>query len=332
MPVAIDEAPSGDWILVRWQTGQDPEPEGFVAGQAEVRLYDLEPTCNDDGCDLTFHPGGEEDNFALPDLMPLTGEPVAFEAGAEAWTSSEPEESFGCTAELDGPYLDSQAERALAPVRDDEGEIVAMVGPVTFTDTVNDAGKAAGCPAASAITYEYESILVDSDVLRQGPTFDVNGQFRQTLEVIDSEGYTEDRLKAGGISVGLPENDLVVDGACEEGDCSVDLTVATGKTSEHQMELTSTDGETLAADFTYESGCYDPATGDDVLDEGAYTAEGELTDLLPIMVVEGEAQIFLGRYQVTSTPTDLGQAEAACSAPEAVSGWVTWIDTDLIDA
>lgn len=209
MPVALADAPSGDWSLVRWQTGQEPEPEGFVAGQAEVRLYDLEPTCDDDGCDLTFHPGGEDDNFTLPDLMPVTGEPVALEAGAEAWTSSEPEEPYGCTAELDGPYLDTQTERAVAPVRDVGGDIVAMVGPVTFTDTVNDEGRAAGCPASSAGTYEYEAVMVDSDVLRTVPTFDVDGQFRQTLEVIDSEGYTEDRLKAVGISVGLPENDLI---------------------------------------------------------------------------------------------------------------------------
>lgn len=332
MPVGVDDAPSGDWIMVRWQTGQDPEPEGFVAGQAEVRLYDIEPTCDDEGCDLTLKPGGEENSYALPDLAPLTGEPIEIQAGGEAWTSSEAEQPYGCTAELDGPYVESQSDRALAPVRDSDGAIIAMVGPATFTDTVNDAGRAAGCPTSSKATYEYESVMVDTDVLREAPTFDVVADFRQTLEVVESAGYTEERLKAGGLNVGQPDFDHTLEGSCDEGECSVDLSVPTGKTTQRDLELTATDGRTLAAEFDDEAGCYDPATGDIVFEDGAYSDVGGYTDLVPIWVVDGEAQIFLGRYQSTGTPTELGKTDPACSTPEALEGWVTWIDTDLIDS
>ena len=80
-----------------------------------------------------------------------------------------------------------------------------MVGPATFTDTVNEAGNAAGCPMSTEAKYEYQSVLVDLDNVAEDLSFDVGGEFRQTLEVVASEGFTEERLQAGGINVGRPD-------------------------------------------------------------------------------------------------------------------------------
>ncbi len=331
MPVDEDDAPSGGWIMVRWQTSQDPEPEGFTAGQADVRLYDIEPNCDGSSCDLAFAPGGQDGSFALPGLEPLTGADLEAQAGEEAWTSIETEEPYGCTAELDGPYVDSVAERALAPVRDPDGAIIALVGPTSFTDTVNEAGLEAGCPLTAEGTFEYQSVMVDSSALEGAPTFDVDTTFRQTLEVIASEGYTQPQLMAGGINVGQPDFDLTIDGTCDGGDCAVELTIPTGGTTVRDLELATADDDTLSAEFEDQPGCLDAATGEGVFDEGAYDDVGAYTDLVPIWVVDGEAQIFVGRYQSSATPTALGLTEPACSTAESLEGWVTWIDTGLID-
>ncbi|HEX2575530.1 MAG TPA: hypothetical protein VHK88_04225, partial [Aquihabitans sp.] len=126
MPTDEDDAPSGDWIMIRWQTGMDPEDEGFTTGQAEVRLYSIEPSCDDDGCDLSLAGGGEGGSFTLPDLEPVTGDPLVLTAGEDSWTDDADEPPVGCTDELDGPYVDTAVERELTPIRDDDGTIVAL--------------------------------------------------------------------------------------------------------------------------------------------------------------------------------------------------------------
>ncbi|MCU1497382.1 MAG: hypothetical protein JWM47_1335 [Acidimicrobiales bacterium] len=332
MPTDEDDAPSGDWVGVRWLLSQDPEPEGFRPGQADVRLYTVEPDCGSDGCELTLSAGGDDDSFALPDLEPLTGPPIALEAGKEAWTAVEAEEPYGCSDELTGDYVDSESLRALAPVRDEEGDIVALLGTVTFTDEVNAAGEAAGCPDTAGTVDEYGTVMVPVDKMADAPTFEVDGTFRQSLEAAESSGYTEPQFQKGAISVTLEGHDLKVEGSCDQGDCSVAVTQAISDEKSRKYELEGSEDEGLSGAFSDTGGCYDPETGDEVFDDGAYDETGGVTQMVPLLVVDGEPQIFLGRMKVDSEPTALGKTEPACSTPQSIEGWVTWVAMDLLEA
>lgn len=331
MPTKESDAPEGDWVGVRWMVSQEPEPENFTPGQADVRLYSIEPSCDDDGCALTLNPGGDDDSYALPDLEPLTGPPVELEADDEAWTAVEPEESYGCTDELTGDFIDSESSRSLKPLRNDDGEIIALAGTVTFTDELNADGEEAGCPEDSGTVDEYQTVMVPVETLGEAPTFDVDSDFRQSLEVSESSGYTESFLQKGGISVSLEGHDLQIDGSCDDGDCSVSVSQVITEDMTRTYELEGSEEDGMSGKFSGTGGCFDPETGDQVMADGAYDETLEVTQLVPVLVLDGDAKIFLGRYESTSEPTAEGKTEEACSTPQSLAGWVTWVDKDLFE-
>ncbi|MCU1370130.1 MAG: hypothetical protein JWO77_1324 [Ilumatobacteraceae bacterium] len=332
LPTSEADAPSGDWISVRFNVAIEPEPKDFNQGSAEARLYDIEPDCSGSGpCSLTFAGGGEGGSFGMPDTPEIPGDPLTLEPDGDTWVDTfENPEAFGCTDELDGPYLQSTEERSLEPVYGDDGEIAGLVGTVLFTDSLTDEGRAAGCPASSEATYAYATVVAPSDGIRGIDEYEVDGTFRQTLEVTKAEGYSDPRYQAGGLSTTLPDHDVELAGSCGGGECSVDLAQVDGDGDTLSTELTSEDGRGLLGSYDEESGCTDPESGDVVFDDGAYGTGTAYQDLTPIWIEDGQVKAFVGRYAHIAEPTDLGKTDPACSTKQSVEGWVYLVDTSVL--
>lgn len=332
LPTEEADAPSGDWISVRFNVAVEPEPDDFNQGSAEARLYAIEPDCSGSGpCALTFSGGGEGGNFGMPGTPDLGGEPVTLEPDGDAWTDEyDYPEAIGCTAELDGPYLDTHEERSLEPVYGDDGEIDGLVGTILYTDTLTAEGKAAGCPNEDAVTYAYAVVVAPNDGIRDVREYEVDGTFRQTLEVTDAEGQVNPLYQDEGISTTLPDHDIDLAGSCTDGECSVELTQVNGDDQTRTVDLTSADGRGLSGTYEEQSGCSDDETGETVFDSGAYDATGGWEDLTPIWIEDGQVKALVGRYSHVSTPTDLGKTDPSCSTEQSLEGWVYLIDTGAL--
>ena len=150
LPTDEDAAPSGDWIGVRFLAGQDPEPKDFQPGYAEARLYSITPDCSSSaGCTLKPAGGGDDGSFAMPDVEPLTGDPLVLTPSGDEWTSVEHDPAGACSDSLDGEYLATTETRKLSPVYDADGKVTGIVGTTVYEDTLTDEGRAAGCPASA---------------------------------------------------------------------------------------------------------------------------------------------------------------------------------------
>jgi hypothetical protein len=332
LPSDEADAPSGDWVSVRFNVAAEPEPEDFNPGSAEARLYDVTPTCDGDGpCELELAAGGEGGSYAMPDVEPITGEPITLEPEGSAWVDSyEYPDAVGCTAELDGPYLETFEERSLEPVLGDDGEIIGLVGTVLFTDTLNAEGRAAGCPASSEATWAYAVVMAPSDGVRAIDEYSVNGTFRETLEVTASEGQVNDLYQPGGISTSLPDYDIDLAGSCSDGECSVEFAQQNGDGDMRRVELLSEDGRGLLGTYEEEIGCTHDVTGEVVFDGGAYEATGAYEDLTPIWIEDGEVKAFIGRYYRVAEPTELGETDPSCRTTQTIEAWTYLVDTDVL--
>jgi hypothetical protein len=192
---------------------------------------------------------------------------------------------------------------------------------------------AAGCPADVEASYDYRSVMVDSATIDAQAEVSLDGTFRQTLAVVESEGWEDEPIfLPGGISVGLPQFDLTLAGNCEDGACTATAEVPLGGTAVRDVELTGDARQGVAGTAEGTVGCYDPATDQQVIEDDAYDEVVEYTDLVPVWVIDGEAAILLGRYDATGTPTEAGAANPACAAEQHLEGWITWVASDLIDA
>lgn len=331
LPTEEADAPSGDWVSVRFNVAVEPEPAEFNAGSAEARLYDVEADCDGDGpCSLIFNGGGEGGSFAMPDTEPITGDPIVMEPDGVEWTGTTEEPSFGCTEELDGPYVDSTGTRSLRPVRGPDGEIIGLVGTLIFTDTVNAEGEAAGCPDDVNATYAYAVVVAPNDGIRDIDEYEVDGTFRQTIEVTESEGQVNPLYQDGGISTSLPDHDIEMSGSCGDGDCDVDLTQINGDGNERSVTLTSDNGRGLSGSFDEVSGCSDDETGEIVFEDGAYESTGTFEDLTPIWIEDGEVKAFIGLFSHEANPTDLGKTNPSCSTRQTLTGWTYLVSTDVL--
>ncbi len=329
MPVDEDDAPSGSWVMVRYQTAQEPTAAEFVPGITDVRLYTIDATCDDEGCDLALAGDGEDGAFNLPGLEEITGEPVLMEAGAEAWVGEEDLEPYGCTDELDGPYVSSHDTRAFSPVRDDGGEIIALVGQVEWATQITAAGEAAGCDMEDTVD-RYQTVMVPEEQLDSSLDFEVDGEFVQALNVTDSREYADAMFQLDGQSVTLPKYAYTVEGSCEDDECDVSVSIPLPPRKTIETEMTANEDGTLVVDQTSTAGCSDPDTQEIVFADGAYDITGGITTMVPLLVVDGQASIFLGRLERTSTPTEQGLTHPACSTEQYLEGWAVWIDEELL--
>lgn len=332
LPTTEADAPSGDWISVRFNVAVEPEPKDYNPGSAEARLYAIEPDCSGSGpCDLVVSGGGEGGSFGMPDTPEIGGEPVTLEAEGSEWTDSyEYPDDVGCTAELDGPYLHTTEERSLEPVRNDDGEITGLVGTLLMTDTLTDEGRAAGCPASSEATYAYAVVVAPNDGIRGIDEYSVNGTFRQTVEVTASEGQINPQFQEGGLSTTLPDHDIDLAGSCADGECSVEFAQVNGDGDTRRTELVSEDGRGLLGTYDEEGGCSDDDTGEIVFDSGAYSSTGAYEDLTPIWIEDGQVKAFVGRYYHVAEPTELGKTDPSCSTKQAMEGWAYLVDTSVL--
>lgn len=332
LPTDEADAPSGDWISVRFNVATEPEPKDFNPGSAEARLYDIEADCDgDEPCSLTFSGGAEGGGFEMPDTVEISGDDVTLEPDGDAWTDSyEYPDDVGCTAELDGPYLHTTEERSFEPVYDDDGEITGLVGTLFLTDSLTSEGRAAGCPASSEATYAYAVVAAPNEGIRGIDEYSVDGTFRQTTEVTAEEGQVNPLFKVGGISTTLPDYDVDLAGSCGDGDCSVEFAQVNGDGNTRRAELTSEDGRGLNGTYEEQGGCSDDDTGEIIFESGAYDSTGTYEDLTPIWVENGEVKAFVGRYSHTGTPTALGKTDPSCSTTQTFESWVYLVDTDSL--
>lgn len=326
------EAPSGAWISVRFLAGIDPEPADWQPGEGGARLYDITPDCDDDGCVLTFEGGGPDGSFALPDVEPITGEPIVMEPDGARWTSSyDYPDAIGCTPELDGPYLDTSEERELEAVFGEDGEVIGLVGTTVFVDTLTEEGRAAGCPASVEATSGFVTVMAPNDGIAALDGYEVDGEFRQTVEVTESSGYTDAGYVVGGSNTTLEGHDVTLEGSCEDGSCSVDFSQINGDGAVRETELLSEDGLRLVGTFEERGGCRDDVTGETLFENSAYDSTGAYEDLIPVWVEDGEVKAFVGRYYFVATPTELGMTEPSCSYEQTLGGWAYLVDTSLFE-
>ncbi|MEZ5180315.1 MAG: hypothetical protein R2702_00285 [Acidimicrobiales bacterium] len=333
LPTDEDVAPSGDWIGLRFLAAQDPSPSNFQPGSADARVYSITPDCSGgEACTLVLEGGGDGGSFALPNVAPITGDPIVLEPDGDSWTYELTyPDAVGCTDDLDGPYLETTETRDLEPVYDEEGTVTGLVGTTVFVDTLNEAGRNAGCPASVEGTYGYATVVAPSSGIADLREYEVDGEFRQTLEVTSSEGYSDASYQVGGINTTLPGHDVTLEGSCADGDCSVDFSQVSGDDSLRQTTLESDDGLSLAGIFDDTGGCNDDDTGERLFDDGAYTSAGSYEDLIPVWVEDGEVKAFVGRYFHLSKPTELGKTEPSCSYEQRVGGWAYLVDTSIFD-
>lgn len=330
LPTDEADAPSGEWISVRFNVAIEPPQEGeeFNPGSAEARLYNIEPDCDDDGCTLELSGGGEDGSFSMPGTEPIEGPAVEFEPEGDEWVKEEELEPFGCTEELDGPYVDTTETRTFEPVYDDDGELTGLVGTLLITDTVNAAGEEAGCPGSINATYAYAVVAAPYDGIEATDGFEVDGTFRQTLEITESEGFTNELLQVGAISTTLPDYDIDLAGACSAAECDVVYSAINGDGDRRSMTMTSDDGIVLQGQFEESNGCTNPDTGEVVFEAGAYDSVGEYETLVPVWIEDGEVKAWVGEYTFAGTPTELGESDPSCSTPESLRGWVYLVDVD----
>lgn len=332
LPTTEADAPSGDWISVRFDVAVEPEPEDYNKGSAEARLYDITPDCSGEGaCSLEFDGGGPGGSFALPDVEPITGDPIALEPDGDQWASTyEYPEPIGCTNELDGPYMDTTEERTLEPVRADDGEIIGLVGTLLYTDTLTQEGRDAGCPESTEATYAYAVVIAPNDGIKAIDEYEVDGTFRQTLEVTAEEGQVNPLFEVGGISTTLPKFDVDLSGSCADGECSVKVDQLNGDGKPRQFELTSEGGRMLSGTYEETSGCSDDETGEIVFESGAYESTGGYEDLTPIWIEDGQVKAFVGRYSHTAVPTEQGKTDPSCRTTQTLESWAYLVDTSVL--
>ena len=331
LPTDEADAPSGDWISVRFLVATEPEPEDFNKGSSEARLWEIESDCSGGGaCSLEITGGAEGGGFEMPDTEPIEGDPISLEADGDEWTGTYTyPDDVGCTEELDGPYIESTEQRTLGPVHDQDGNLTGLVGTVVFTDALTEEGRAAGCPASSEVTYAYALVAAPEEGLESIDEYSVEGTFRQTLEVTSATNQSNEMFQEGGISTTCPKYDADLSGLCEDGECSVSFAQLNGNDLVRRAELTSEDGRTLDGTYEDEGSCSD-ADGNVVFDSGAYDATGSFEGLTPIWVEGGEVKAFVGKYHRSVEPTALGMTDPSCSEPESFEAWVYLVDTDSL--
>lgn len=332
LPTDEDVAPSGSWIGVRFLAASTPEPDDFAPGYAEARLYDVSSDCDgSDGCTVTLAGGGEDGSFAMPDIEPITGEPVELEPDGDSWTFTEVSEPYGCTDELDGPYLTMTETRDLEPVYDDEGVVTGMVGTTLYEYALTDEGREAGCPDSIEGADGYATVVAPNDGIMDLEEYEVDGTFRQTVEVTSSTGYTDESYLPGGANVTIDGHDVELSGGCSDGECEVDLTQINGDGAQRETTLLSEDGLALVGAYDERGGCRSDDTGEQIFDSGAYDSTGAYEDLIPVWVEDGQVIAFVGRFTYVATPTELGMTDPSCSYEQTEQGWAYLVDTSIFE-
>lgn len=331
LPTDEDVAPSGSWIGVRFLAASDPEPDDFAPGYAEARLYDITPDCDDDGCTLELAGGGEDGSFAMPDVERLPGEPLVLTPDGDSWTFEEVSEPYGCTDELDGPYLTQTETRDLEPVWDDEGVVTGLVGTTLYEYELTAEGRDAGCPASVEGADGYATVVAPNDGIMDLEEYEVDGTYRQTIEVTASTGYTDESYLPGGANVTLEGHDVELSGGCSDGECEVDLSQINGQDAERETTLYSEDGLALVGAYDEVNGCRSDDDGSMVFETGAYEATGAYEDLIPVWVEDGQVIAFVGRFTYVATPTELGETDPSCDYEQTEQGWAYLVDTSIFE-
>jgi hypothetical protein len=331
LPTDEADAPEGDWISVRFLVATEPEPEGFNKGSAEARLWNVEPDCpgDDEPCSLDISGGGDGGSFSLPGTEPIEGESITLEPDGDEWSDTyEYPDDVGCTDELDGPYIHTVEERTMQPVYDEDGALTGAVGTVLFTDSLTQEGRDAGCPASSEATHAYALVAAPNDGIGEIDQYTVDGTFKQTLEVTAAENQTLPRFQEGGLSTTLQGYDPVLEGSCEDGECSVEFTAVAGDGDVRRDELTSDDGQVLQGGYESLGSCFDD-DGKKVAAD-AYETSGTYEDLTPIWVENGEVKAFVGKYTQVAEPTAEAKSNPDCSKTETLEAWVYLVDADVL--
>lgn len=299
LPTREKDAPSGTWLSIRYLTKQSgfDNPPGF----AEGRRYDINASCEGGTCDLTLN--SVDGSFNLPDveMEPTSVEPIELAATGDAWAGVYTD-TYGCTAENKSDDIESTATLGLAPVRV-EGKIIALVGEMTRSEELTDAGRAAGCTSHDLDPATFQVVMADDSAIDQ--PFKVDGRFFETLEVATSNNITNEKGRAGYVGYNIVSKASDFSGSCDSDDCTVRRVF----NNRMPVELTrDNDARALTGSTKRPGRCVKDGTGEEVLQKGAYDSTAEYS-LFPALVIDGEAKVLLGRVVETSIPTDLGRAQ-----------------------
>jgi hypothetical protein len=244
--------PDGTFALVRWITASDNPAEGFVPGQATLRLWSLSPSCEgDDPCDLTLTGGGEDGSYdppGFPAVDPMPDTELAWDDDAEAWVLEEELGAYGNCRTADNAYLDgdytTMDETDRTELRWDE-ETGHLVGTKTETYTLNDAGRAnPECSPDGDEVISYQVVAVPEDELDADveDQVDLVDEYAQTREVYAVEGY--DAVEVYDWRVNLEPT--LGDGTCGPDECDATLT-PDALISNPVLDLAFDDGELTAS-------------------------------------------------------------------------------------
>jgi hypothetical protein len=309
--------PDGTFALLRWVTSSDNPVEGFVPGQATLRLWSLSPTCaGDDPCDLTLTGGGDGGSYdppGFPEADPLPDSELTWDADAEVWSLEEELGAYGNCRTADGAYLDGdyttmdETDRTELAWDEATGH---LVGTKTETYTLNDAGRGnAECSADSdeVITYRIVAIPEDELDATVDAPIELAAEYAQTREVYAVEGY--DSVEVYDWRLNLEPT--LGDGTCGPDECEASLT-PDALVSQPVLDLSLDDGSLSA---TYED--VGPCSSAEALAAGStetLTDEGyDVTwglDLSPVLV-DGET-ILVGNGEYVGSP----RPEAAEAFPD----------------
>jgi hypothetical protein len=147
------ERPEGTWALVSVELERSDQAE-FAAGQSQLRLAGLEPTCDEGSCDVEVAPAGVDGTYLPEGVTPAKGaaapEPytLAWEPDEERYVRTT-EAVSSCTTAEGQTVEEAYATTTVATLEfrpAEGGRPAALTGTYTETVTPTAAGGAvAGC-------------------------------------------------------------------------------------------------------------------------------------------------------------------------------------------
>jgi hypothetical protein len=334
--------PEGDFLLLRWIAGTDNPTAISNTGLLTTRLWNLEPTCDDEEpCDLDLTGAGEGGSYDTAEFPPAEEIPepatLTYDDGAESWVLEEDLGAYGNCRTEDGEYLagdyttmDEVDRMELA--WDEDGE--RLVGTKTETYTLNDAGRAnPECTEDSdeVVTYEVVAVPLDQLDAEVEEPVELADEYRQTREVYAVEGTELISVYDWRV---FDEN-ATGEGECGPDECDASIDTPTSADQEVALDLAYDDGA-LSASWAGTGSCSTAEaitnqTGEVLTDEG-YDSTWDL-EVQPVTVNDDGDQVLIAHGDYVSTP----QPEAAeafpddCARVERTGAYWYFLPTDLVD-
>jgi hypothetical protein len=332
--------PSGTYYVVRWRESSDNPPESEPTGLTTLRVWSLEPDCDDDEpCDLTLTGGGEDGSYdpeGFPEADPLPDLTLEYDEDAETWSAEEELGPYGNCRTADNEYLAGDYTTTDEVDRtelswDDDGR---LVGTKTETYTLNDAGQAnPECSPDSdeVVTNRFVAIPEDEFEAEVDDEVELADDYRQSQEVYALEGIDSIQVYDWRVN----NEDTEGDGSCGPDECDATLTPAGADDSPDVLELELDDGD-LAASFEGVSSCSSEASIDaggepEILTEEGYQVTWDL-EMTRVVVDDDVPPILIGHGDRVADPLPEAtqQFPDDCNTTETLGAYWYFLPTELV--